>query len=71
MKKWEPYDIIVFIITIVIGFVLVFREVRGMITDHEMSPEAAKFIAHATGGLIAVVSLYIGSKLGNKKEKEI
>lgn len=68
--KWEPVDIVVLSLAGVIAFVLVFGELKLLLTDRTLSAEAVKAYTHLTGALIAIISLYVGSKLGNRNKKE-
>ena len=67
--KWEPADIIALILACLISFSILFGQVRPLITDVPLAVEAAKFIAHADGAIIAILSMYIGSKINNKNKK--
>ena len=67
--KWQPVDIIVLILACLICVSILFSQIRPMITDIPLAVEAAKFISHADGAIIAILSMYIGSKVGKLKEE--
>ena len=76
--KWEPVDIIVLILVIVTGILLILPEIHIMFgsgSGGTLTPDSVKLIGHAIGAMIAIVSLYVGNRLGkrsnkNKKEDE-
>ena len=69
--KWEPIDVIILIIVFIIGIVLVFGEVKELFLEN--NPVVLKDISHAIGGLVTIVSTYVGFRLGKKikNQKEI
>ena len=67
--KWQPVDIIVLLLAGLICVSILFGQIRPLITDVPLSIDAAKFISHADGAIIAILSMYVGSKLGKKKEE--
>ena len=67
--KWEPADIIVLILTGLVCVSILIGQVRPLFTDVPLGIDAAKFIAHADGAIIAILSMYIGSKINNKNKK--
>jgi hypothetical protein len=64
--KWEPADIIALILAGLIAFSILFAQIRPLITDIPLTLDAAKFVAHADGAIIAILSMYVGSKIGKK-----
>jgi hypothetical protein len=66
MKKWDPVDVIVLCLVFIVGFVLVFGEVKE--TFMKDSPEAIKNITHIIGGLTTIIGTYVGFKLGKKSK---
>ena len=68
--KWEPADIIVLILACLVSTSILFGQIRPLFTDVPLSLDAAKFIAHADGAIIAILSMYIGSKINNKNKKK-
>ena len=72
MKRisWEPADIIALILTFLISFSILFGQVRPLLTDVPLAADAAKFISHADGAIIAILSMYIGSKLNEKNKNK-
>lgn len=66
--RWEPIDIIILIIVFIIGVVLIFGEVKEVLMDHDIT--ALKDISHAIGGLVTIVSTYVGFRLGKKVKKD-
>lgn len=67
MKDWKPIDIIILIITIVVGFTISFSVIRPLISDRILSAESAKLIAGIIGSLVSIISIYVGSKLKQEK----
>ena len=64
--KWKPVDIIALMLAFLISFSILFAQIRPLITDVPLSLEASKFISHADGAIIAILSMYVGSKIGKK-----
>lgn len=69
MEKWETIDIIVLIITIVVALILLIAMVKPLITGEELSTDSYKLIAGLMGSLIAIVSMYVGSKIQKNNHK--
>ena len=67
--KWAPADIIVLILTIILGGSIWFAQVRPLFNEVLLSPEVTKAVAHLDGAMIAIISLYIGSRLNKKQQK--
>ena len=69
--KWEPVDIIVLILVIISGGLLWFGEAKSLMpADQGANPDTIKFIGHAIGAYIAIISLYVGSRIGRKNNKK-
>ena len=69
--KWEPVDIIVLILVIVTGALLLFGEAKSLIPAGKGADvETIKFISHAIGAYIAIISLYVGSIIGKNNEND-
>lgn len=67
MKKWTPVDLIVLIIAITICVTILISILRPFIApDIVMSPEGARLVAGIITSKIAIISLYIGSKMKGK-----
>lgn len=66
--KWRPVDIIVLIIVMIIGISILFAQVKHLFIDNVLPEDAVKQLSHIITGLVAIVSLYVGSKLGKKNE---
>ena len=67
--KWRPVDIIVLILTIIIGISVWFAQVKPLFSDAILSADILKAITHIDGAMIAIISMYVGSKLGGKINK--
>ena len=70
MKTWQPVDWVVVMITVSLCFGLltgmVVRLFVGTSTDPATSARVATFI----GSLVAIVSLYVGAKIGADKPRD-
>ena len=69
--NWKPADYIILIITLTIAFMMifiVFLPLQEVVTM--MKPETVKLIFVVITSLIAIVSMYIGARLQNGREKK-
>jgi len=64
--KWLPVDIIVFFLAVVIGLMLVGSVVKPLITGQQLTETAAKQIGGIIAAVVAIISIYVGSKLRDK-----
>ena len=67
--KWEAVDIIVLIIVVFAGLLLGIEQFTPLITNDPAVADTTKIVNHAVGAMLAIVSLYVGNRLG-KKTKE-
>lgn len=70
---WEPVDIIVLILVSVVGTVFMFEQITPLFKSVTLSDNTIKFMNHGIGAVLAIVSMYVGSKIGKKSKtnKEI
>lgn len=68
--KWEPVDIIVLILVVFAGILLGIEQTAPLITDEAGVAETTKIVNHAVGAMLAIISMYVGSKLGKKKKED-
>lgn len=64
-NKWKPIDVIILILVLVIAISLIGAIIRPFITGHDGTIETNKLIAGMLSSMIAIISIYIGSKLKN------
>jgi hypothetical protein len=67
MKNWQPVDIIILIITIVVGFTISFSVMGYLFSNKIVPSESAELVAGVIGSLISIISIYVGSKLRIEK----
>jgi putative flippase GtrA len=70
MKDWKPTDYIVSFLAFVIGVFALFSVMGVLFTGIPLTDSKAKLVASIVTSIISIVSMYIGSKLHDKKEKE-
>ncbi len=68
MRDWKPVDIIILIITLVVGAIITLSAIRPLFSDRALSPDAAKLVAGIIGSLVSIISIYVGSKLKEKRD---
>ncbi len=66
MKNWQPVDVIVFALALVIALVLLSYAAGGWFLDP--SEHKAELIEDICQSALAVVALYVGSKLPRKQK---
>ena len=66
MKNWKPVDVIVVLITAIVGFILIYSALKTSAT--KLSPESIKFVAGLLASMLTIVSIYVGGKIRNNKE---
>ena len=67
-NKWDPVDIIVLILVMIIGVVFMIEQIVPLFKEINLSENTSKFMQHGIGAMLAIVSMYIGSRI-NKKNK--
>ena len=68
--NWEPADIIVLILVVTVGVVFMFEQITPLFKEVNLSDNTIKFMNHGIGAVLAIVSMYVGSKIGKKDKKE-
>lgn len=63
MKQWAPVSIITMVLACTICVVVLSAVLGPLFLDKELSTEKAEMVKHTLSALIAVVSMYIGTKL--------
>lgn len=61
--KWQPEDIIVGILALVVALFIIGAILNTMVMGQTMTEDRAKIISGVVTSAIAVISVYIGSKL--------
>ena len=59
----KPVDIIVLVIVICVCFVVLVPGINSMVSQTQLSEEKAALISGLVTSMIAIVSIYVGSKL--------
>jgi hypothetical protein len=59
----KPIDIIVIILTVSVCLILVSSVMRPLITGASLSSDKAEMVAALVYACIAIISMYVGSKL--------
>lgn len=67
MKNYAPESIIVLILSLGIVVFLLALTLKSVFTEVPMSIEKSKILDSMMTSIIAIISMYIGSKLNNKK----
>ena len=62
----KPEDLIVLILTAAIALILVIVVVGATIRGEPLNETGSKIVGNMSLAMIAIISLYIGSKLNNK-----
>ncbi len=65
--KWKPEDIIVLILVIILGTVFLFEQITPVFREVNLTESTTKFIQHGQAAMLAIISLYVGNKLGKKE----
>jgi len=68
--KWEAVDIIVLLLVIFAGILLGIEQFSPFITEDPAVADTTKIVNHAVGAMLAIVSLYVGNRLGKKSKEE-
>ena len=68
--KWEPVDIVVLILACLIVFSVVYGQIHPLLTENTLVGDTAKFIKESDGAILAIVSMYVGSKIGMGMKKD-
>lgn len=63
MKNWQPHDIIILILTVTISILLMIVIIKPFITNNVMQPDSAKLLSAIITSIIAIISIYVGSKI--------
>ena len=66
MNQWKPADWIVMFLTIVIGAMLLLASMHSIIHGTELSEKKTEMLIGLIGSLVAIISIYIGSKIQNR-----
>ena len=62
----EPVDQVILILTFTIAVLLVTVIIGATIRGETLTPTGSKIIGNMTMAMIAIISLYVGSKINNK-----
>ena len=62
----KPVDWIAIIITGTIALVIIIIVLGSVITGNKMSPDGIKILGDLLIALVAIISMYVGSKIRNK-----
>ena len=69
MKNWKPSDIIMLILVSTVAFAITSIFIEAAFTDVPMSDHSAKLVAGLIGSIISIISMYIGAKIQQNKDK--
>jgi len=64
--KWTPVDVIISVLVFIVVWFLVLQSFWSFLKGIDMSPERAKIAENLITSILAVITLYIGSKLKGK-----
>jgi len=67
--KWQPVDIVVLIITVMVGVSFMFLHVKPLLSDTPLSENSATKLGQIYFAYIAIISMYIGVKSKISKRK--
>lgn len=67
MKEWRPVDILVMFLSLTVGILLLSSVAQITITGGALSETKAKTIAGVVSSVVAIISIYVGSKIKNDK----
>lgn len=68
--KWNPVDCIVFLLAFTVCFVLCFSLIRLLITGMNLTIDKAELLAGIISSFIAIISVYVGSKVNRNRTKK-
>ena len=62
-NNWQPIDIILLIITLIVGFSICFSIIKPTFSNAMLTAESSKLVAGIISSLVSIISIYVGSKL--------
>lgn len=66
--KWTPVDIIIGILTFILVWFLVLQSLFSFLKGIELDEKKAEIVGGLISSILAVITLYIGSKLKGKND---
>lgn len=66
---WRPMDIIILLLTLTLCVVVGFTVVIPLMFQADISETKSKMISATVGSMVSIVSLYIGAKIQEHKDK--
>ena len=69
MRKFKPVDYIIAALVILLSTLLLMTGIAPLIKGVALSGEKAKLLSGAVSSLISVITLYVGAKLQENRDK--
>ena len=69
MKNWNSVDYVVLILTTIISLVLVITMIKPFVTGIAITDANAKLVAGLIASIISIISMYVGAKIQQNKDK--
>ena len=70
MKNWNPVDFVVFALAVVVAGALSITAFESVVYKMPLSTEKAAIVDRIYIGVLAIVSLYVGARVGGNNKKD-
>jgi len=70
MKKWQPVDVIITLLTLLICFIFSSLALTPLIRGTEFSEDKAALMAGLLGSILSIIALYVGTKINGSSPNE-
>jgi len=67
--KWNPVDVIVAGLALLLAVIMLMTGISPLVRGESLAGEKAKMLSSALNSLISVITLYIGAKLQENRER--